>query len=176
MILWAFGRSATDTFAQTLQVTSRWDFCLGQKEGFKKANVTAAALSRCTRKGQRLTHLKPWHVLRRRNGLSTPDQFFSAAAASGWGVVVGSFRENQLARDVSAFELNHESSSSLRGAKLERIGLALVNGRNRHGMKIIDSFEKDRHLFNAGIAAVRATRPRDVGFHSCAGANVAVVF
>ena len=50
--------------------------------------------------------------------LNTPERFFGAAKRAGWRVVVGIFRENQLARLVSSFELLH-ARRPLEGAALE---------------------------------------------------------
>eukprot|EP00438_Fugacium_kawagutii_P011781 Skav222955 [mRNA] locus=scaffold1489:728397:729569:- [translate_table: standard] len=61
----------------------------------------------CMESGQRLLHVKPEHLEK----LRTPHDFFKAAYRAGFRTVVASFRENQLARDVSSFKhLNRDST------------------------------------------------------------------
>jgi hypothetical protein len=64
VILYSYGRSATDTFANTIRTAAGWEYCNGRKEGFKESHVQGQgktdlsqhALQKCLDSGQRLTH------------------------------------------------------------------------------------------------------------------------
>lgn len=73
VILYSYGRSATDTFANTIRTAAGWEYCNGRKEGFKESHVQGQgktdlsqhALQKCLDSGQRLTHREylffvPW--------------------------------------------------------------------------------------------------------------------
>lgn len=55
--------------------------------------------------------------------LRTPQTFFDAAWRAGFGIVIGSFRENQLARDISSFELKMQHSHDKRKMGVELAGM-----------------------------------------------------
>ena len=107
VLLWAEGRSATDTFCETLRKTVGLKYCNGHEESFSPAKdrpaLTRKHLAACARKNQLLAHVKPSH-LREDTDLATPELLMGAARGLGFGVVVADFRANQLARAVSSFE------------------------------------------------------------------------
>ena len=137
VILWAHGRSATDTLAQMVVSNSDhfYSYCNGIKEGFKNKRVPLnyKSLRRCFKKGNFFTHIKPYHLTHARatdkscrnkksskeQGVSnTPgdcvnlndtDSFFPAASRAGFGTVLTSFRENVLAMMVSSYELGERN-------------------------------------------------------------------
>jgi len=107
VLLWAEGRSATDTFCETLRRTVSLKYCNGHEESFSPSKnrppLTRKNLGKCSRKNQLLAHVKPSH-LREDTDLATPELLMGAARGLGFGVVVADFRQNQLAREVSSFE------------------------------------------------------------------------
>ncbi|KAJ1462897.1 hypothetical protein M885DRAFT_455407 [Pelagophyceae sp. CCMP2097] len=127
-VLWALGRSATGTFADTLAASARFRYCNKRKEGFSAVGVSAQKLERCARgpaggaaarpggarPRARLTHVKPQHLVIPQSTLRTPEAFMAAAAAAGFELVVVIRRQNHLARLVSSFE-NRVSGWGLSG-------------------------------------------------------------
>lgn len=113
VMLWAYGRSATDTFAGTLMESSKFRYCGGQKEGFTKNGgharkgvaLSQQALTKCIATDGRVTHIKPQHLVEKGSSLRTVDDLFPAVKAAGFTVVVAAFRYNQLLREVSSIEL-----------------------------------------------------------------------
>ena len=130
VILISPGRSATDSIGLTVTQSSRLRYCDGQKEYFKNSKPTMAKLRYCVErfggeKGGVFIHVKPEHItfsesemplLQRglnssrnlrppKDALRTPEEFFRGAKAAGFNVVVTNFRDNQLARAVSSFEI-----------------------------------------------------------------------
>ncbi len=107
IILWAEGRSATDTFCNTLKRTVGLRYCNGHEESFSRSKnrppLTRKNLGKCSRRNELLAHVKPSH-LREDTDLATPELLMGAARGLGFGVVVADFRANQLAREVSSFE------------------------------------------------------------------------
>lgn len=104
VIIWAWGRSATDQFAFTARETLRWDYCLGAKEGLKQ-DLSVNSLNRCVEKGTKITHVKPWMLTMDSSTLKTPAEFFEAALAANFSFVVAIFRENILHQTLSSFDL-----------------------------------------------------------------------
>mmetsp|Transcript_11949 Transcript_11949/g.23713 ORF Transcript_11949/g.23713 Transcript_11949/m.23713 type:complete len:348 (+) Transcript_11949:99-1142(+) len=74
--------------------------------------------------------------------LKTPEAFFSAAKEVGFGLVVTSFRDNQLARAVSSFELT---------------GNTMKGTARFMSQKLVASFEDDILEFNRAVSAAHAT-------------------
>ena len=67
VILWAHGRSATDTYCLTLRRSARMNFCRHMKEGFNTKHASGVLLrkkrlEKCGKSGELLTHIKPSHV------------------------------------------------------------------------------------------------------------------
>lgn len=105
VVVWAHGRSATDTFAGSLMLTAGWDYCKGEKEAFKENGPTAEELKTCFEDHERLTHVKPNHI-HSQGELRNSSQFFDAAKSAGFTVVAAVYRSNALNRMVSSFELS----------------------------------------------------------------------
>ena len=76
MILWAHGRSATDTFAHSLLQTASWTYCRGQKEGFKSKGLSEPELQACIERREFLVHVKPMHLTAAGSLLPKPSVFF----------------------------------------------------------------------------------------------------
>ena len=112
VILWAHGRSATDTYCLTLRRSARMNFCRHMKEGFNTKHASGVLLrkkrlERCGKDGQLLTHIKPSHVRNTsRTDVRSPEDLFAAARGAGFEVVVAVYRHNALARAVSSFEIH----------------------------------------------------------------------
>ena len=112
VILWAHGRSATDTYCLTLRRSARMNFCRHMKEGFNTKHASGVLLrkkrlEKCGRSGELLTHIKPSHVRNTsRTDLRSPEDLFAAARGAGFEVVVAVYRHNALARAVSSFEIH----------------------------------------------------------------------
>lgn len=105
VVVWAHGRSATDTFAGSLMLTAGYAYCKGEKEAFKDDGPKADELKTCFEDHERLTHVKPNH-LRSEGELNNSSLFFDAAKDAGFTVVAAVYRANALHRMVSSFELN----------------------------------------------------------------------
>jgi hypothetical protein len=107
--LWALGRCATGTFADSLKAAGNFSYCRGRKEGFGLGGLSAGALRACVGKARRrskaaLTHIKPQHLGGPLAPVASPDALAEALAATGFATVVVIERQNHLARLVSSFE------------------------------------------------------------------------
>ena len=169
VILWAHGRSATDTYCLTLRRSARMNFCRHMKEGFNTKHASGVLLrkkrlERCGRSGELLTHIKPSHVRNSsRTDLRSPEDLFAAARGAGFEVVVAVYRHNALARAVSSFEihryagLKREDSGTLaarrREAKLRQ--RASEDFCHKPGA-LKRHFERERDLYDRGLRAARA--------------------
>ena len=158
VILWAYGRSATDTFCGTLLKTARFAYCNGRKEGFNEVHPEAKPLTRsnlgaCARRGQMLTHVKPGHLLdgpapnNTTGGIYTPEQLFGAAKDFGYQVVVATYRRNALARDVSSMELRRRKEKQVRAHWCD------VKVGNRTGLAA--RYADQKALYDRGVRAAR---------------------
>jgi len=86
-------------------------------------------------------HVMPEHLLHEGSTLRTPEAFFKAAKEVGYTMVIGNFRENQLARDVSAYEkkkLNHPKASWFQEYNLDEFDL-------------VHHFKTDRLEYNSAL-------------------------
>ena len=169
VILWAHGRSATDTYCLTLRRSARMNFCRHMKEGFNTKHASGVLLrkkrlEKCGRSGELLTHIKPSHVRNSsRTDLRSPEDLFAAARGAGFEVVVAVYRHNALARAVSSFEihryagLKREDSGTLaarrREAKLRQ--RASEDFCHKPGA-LKRHFETERDLYDRGLRAARA--------------------
>ena len=95
VILWAYGRSATDTYCGTLKDSAHFRYCNGIKEGFNTNHregrvLTKAHLKRCAERNEMLSHVKPSHLSPedKRDHLNTPEKFMRAARQFGYEVIV----------------------------------------------------------------------------------------
>mmetsp|Transcript_29976 Transcript_29976/g.91778 ORF Transcript_29976/g.91778 Transcript_29976/m.91778 type:complete len:285 (-) Transcript_29976:57-911(-) len=147
IVLWAFGRSATDTFAGTTVRTAGWRYCRGEKEAFKTTKPSARKLRNCVAHAERFVHVKPYHI--HNSPLANQTTFFAAARDAGFTVVAASYRENALARAVSSYELNVLSWTKSPPDKKAR--QTFCTG------KLTESFQKDRLEYESGIRAARST-------------------
>ena len=107
--LWALGRCATGTFADSLKAAGNFSYCRGRKEGFGLGGLSAGALRACVGKARRrnkaaLTHIKPQHLGGPLAPVASPAALAEALAAAGFTTVVVIERQNHLARLVSSFE------------------------------------------------------------------------
>uniref|UniRef100_A0A7S2SV38 Uncharacterized protein n=1 Tax=Rhizochromulina marina TaxID=1034831 RepID=A0A7S2SV38_9STRA len=156
-ILLSFGRSATDTLAETVISSSSFQFCQGTKEYFKDGgpahgSPSADKLKSCMRwygkSGGVFIHVKPWHIIlaQKEGRLSDPESFFRVAKAAGFSQVVASFRDNQLAREVSSYE---QSVHYIKGkTKVAHKGEEHFSGHN-----IVEAFRKDVSKYNRCVNA-----------------------
>lgn len=149
IILWAEGRSATDTFCNTLKKTVGLTYCNGHEESFSPSKnrppLTRKNLGTCSRKNQLLAHVKPSH-LREDTDLATPELLMGAARGLGFGVVVADFRQNQLARLVSSFERDVSRKRVHRDAASDRFC----------GGGIKTGFAANETFWRRGVDAARA--------------------
>ena len=149
VLLWAEGRSATDTFCETLRKTVGLKYYNGHEESFSPAKdrpaLTRKHLAACSRKNQLLTHVKPSHLVPGTD-LATPEELFGAAKGLGFGVVVADFRANQLARAVSSFERDVSRKRASRDAASQ----VFCGGGVKAG------FAANRTFWRRGVDAARA--------------------
>lgn len=162
LVMWSYGRSATGSFMKSLQKTTGLSFCNGEKESFffekTKQRLTSSALKTCMHRSQRLTHVKPYHLVTVDSDLRTPHDFFNAAYEAGYRIVVASFRENQLARDVSSYKNDWQFINVSRA-------IAAAGGIEnwaRHRLEmdqanrsLIERYEADRKFYNLGVKAAK---------------------
>ena len=121
VILWAYGRSATDTYCGTLKDSAHFRYCNGIKEGFNTdrnhapqgRDLTRTNLARCARRDEMLSHIKPGHLSKqdRPDHITTPEKLMRAARDNGYEVVVAEYRSNALARMVSSWEMHARSAA-----------------------------------------------------------------
>ena len=155
VILWAHGRSATDTFCDSLQRSAHLPYCRNIKEGFNRMHsrgkrLTRDRLARCAAKGQMLTHSKPGHL--DAGGLGTPEALFRAAREVGFGVVVAEYRRNALVRSVSSFEMHPHTAAEAESQYCRKPGA------------LVARFEGERTLYERGVAAAKAERLKVIEF------------
>ena len=155
VLLWAEGRSATDTFCETLRKTASLKYCNGHEESFSPTKnrppLTRKNLGTCSRKNQLLAHVKPSH-LRSDADLATPELLMGAARGLGFGVVVADFRANQLARAVSSFERDVSRHRASRDAASQ----VFCGGGIKTGFAANETF------WRRGVDAARAAHLRVV--------------
>lgn len=152
-ILLSYGRSATDTIAETVVKSSSLSFCHGIKEYYKRGAGTIsresmnACMERHGKNGGVFIHVKPWHIINPR-GASwvTPEWFFDTAHKLGFTQVITSFRDNQLAREVSSFE-----QSLVKGKRNMS-----PNSKSFGSSHLVDDFEQSVKDFNRCIHAIQA--------------------
>lgn len=167
VILYAHGRSGTSTITETLIQSTDMSYCwdatqrIFAKEIFKVLTTSSAELQRCgkeaTAKGV-LMHVKPMHIMRRpfdvhlNQELTSVTSFFNAAKQAGATLVVHSFRDNILAKHVSAFELVSHNRKFKRGTDVW-LALALEKAKvfNSDYIKLVAKEYID------GVQAARAS-------------------
>lgn len=158
VILLSPGRTATDTVSSTIVKSTPLSYCR-RKETFKSgAYPTVKMLQSCykSNKGGAYVHVKPEHILLRKESidsskyLTTPEQFFRAAKEAGFSLVVTSFRDNQLARTVSSFEMHPGKFGSV--AFLSKANATFVN------TDLIRKFEQLVQDYNRGVVSARAVK------------------
>eukprot|EP00435_Cladocopium_sp_Y103_P016715 s832_g4.t1 len=162
LVMWSYGRSATGSFMKSLQKTTGLSFCNGEKESFffekTKQRLTSSALKTCMQRGQRLTHVKPYHLVTVDSDLRTPHDFFNAAYEAGYRIVVASFRENQLARDVSSYRNDYNWFNVSRASALAG---GIDNWARRRlemdqpNRSLIERYEDARKFYNLGVTAAK---------------------
>ena len=112
IIFWSYGRSGTGSFKKSLVSATGYKYCKGKGEPFSGHPPDVKSLRDCILNGELLLMVKPQHLYQHGGSLQSPQKFFKAAYQAGFRIVVGSFRENQLARDLSSFELMTRQSRS----------------------------------------------------------------
>ena len=130
LLLWAHGRSATDTLFGTLENDAHIRGCNGVKEGFAHDKVSESKLltcvrTACTRQASSCivgTHIKPMHL--HGSALPTPPQLINAAHRANWRLMIAQYRPNHLAAMVSSFELMAGLQHVTDPRSLESKGLA----------------------------------------------------
>ena len=106
VVLWAEGRSATETYFYTLTGSTELKACRNKKEGFDHG-VLKAELGGCIERNERATHLKPFHLDHPGSDVRTPTAFFGAVQDAGFTLIVASYRENEIAWYLSLFDFYH---------------------------------------------------------------------
>jgi len=158
VLLLSPGRTATDTVSSTIVKSTPLSYC-HRKETFKAgAYPTVKKLQSCFKSNKRgaYVHVKPEHILLRNENinsskyLTTPEHFFRAAEEAGFSLVVTSFRDNQLARLVSSFEMHPGKFGSVEF-------LSKANGSFVH-TDLIRKFEQLVQDYNRGVASARAVK------------------
>eukprot|EP00438_Fugacium_kawagutii_P023977 Skav204022 [mRNA] locus=scaffold229:66802:67848:+ [translate_table: standard] len=107
VIMWSYGRSATGSFMKSLSRTSQIEFCNGNKESFQRGPyMSSSGWQECADRGELLVHVTPTDLVLPNSTLRTPYEVFQAAYKAGFRTLVTNFRQNQLAREVSAYRQN----------------------------------------------------------------------
>ena len=166
-LLWAHGRSATETFFQTLKRNIDIGECNQRKEGFSFVAPTSESLASCaaTACGGRSrcvvgTHIKPGHV---RNGM-TPHGLMAAVKQAGWRVVVVIERQNSLSQILSSIAENapkncqaavYTNASARSQCKMNFTHrMLLKEARSIHGL-MENGPHSGIHGLHSGMAAAR---------------------
>ena len=102
-------------------------------------------------------HVKPEHIQKRdtkgkNQVLNTPDDFFAAAREVGFVAVVVNFRDNQLARQISSFEMSHGVGQKFGPGTPEFLPDAR---RNFVEVNIINVFEEQAQLYNNAVLGAK---------------------
>ena len=161
VILLSPGRTATDTVSHTITQSSTLRYCDGTKEYYGHGKLPdAASLQRCFEKyrdrGGVYIHVKPEHITLdekqsrgNRRVIKSPEEFFSAAKSIGFRIVAVGWRDNQLAREISSFEM----FAGKPGTPQQKFDAeARKHFTNRNMVKF---FGFKTMLFNRGVIAAR---------------------
>eukprot|EP00438_Fugacium_kawagutii_P006472 Skav231956 [mRNA] locus=scaffold2806:24655:38290:- [translate_table: standard] len=130
-----------------------YTYCQKRHETFSGHAPNVQILENCMRKQQQLEHLlmvKPQHLFEHGGSLQRPQDFFKAAFQAGFRILVGSFRENQLARDLSSFELMTRQSRKDPNYVIDPDGVPKVKLRYPG---IVESYEELRANYSRGLEA-----------------------
>ena len=159
VILWAHGRSATDTYCGTLKDSAHFRYCNGIKEGFNTQHregrdLTRKNLERCARRNEMLSHVKPSHLSPedKRDHLNTPEKFMRAARQFGYEVIVAEYRANALARMVSSWEMKPRSAADTKAQ------FCLPRG------DLVRQFDEEYFLWQRGLRAAIHERLKVIEF------------
>jgi hypothetical protein len=157
VILLSPGRTATDTVSHTVVESSPLKYCDNMKEYYGHGRIPqASTLKSCydrhVGKGGVYIHVKPEHIMlgskyKGHGYLMTPGEFFHAAKKIGFYLVVTSFRDNQLAREISSFEMFAGSRGS---SSFNSKARAIFVKQN-----LTKVFEDKVRLFNRAVVAAR---------------------
>eukprot|EP00438_Fugacium_kawagutii_P004498 Skav200097 [mRNA] locus=scaffold694:421859:422683:- [translate_table: standard] len=157
---------------ETVWESSQMKYCNGKKESFNRSprlwkrkrlpELNPGALQKCIDRDERLIHVKPEHLLAAKSQLRTPEAFFDAAYKAGFRTVMASFRENQLAGDISTYRLKARKSMSTfqRAKQIDSASHPLHGVHAFHGLRgfsgnIIECFEALRKQYNSGVKAAQ---------------------
>lgn len=153
VILYSPGRTATDTVSETVIDSTALSYCHIKEYYGHGLKPSEANLKRCydskRGKGGAYIHVKPEHITfigsrssdAPQGHLTNPEQFFNAARKVGFTTVITSFRDNQLARSVSSYEMKRRSPMDARRTWIE-------NDLKEH-------FKSQVLLFNRGVLAAK---------------------
>jgi len=103
LVLWSHGRTASSTFCASLRDSSQLKYCQKGKETFS-GGVTEEGLAKCMVDGDRLTHIKPRFL--DKPGLNSTSDLMRAIKRSNVNTVIATYRDNELAHELSRFELS----------------------------------------------------------------------
>ena len=175
VILWAHGRSATDTFADMLRKNGGMNYCNGRKEGFKMSfdRFNYNAFRKCILGEELLTHVKPMHIIlprdetipqkvdetyedyRDRTNIHDTKEFFLQAKRAGFGTVVTTKRLNGLATMLSSMELNYKHSPEKKDGMSFEKWVEIVAIPKKFPVTVEQSFANSDEAYNSGVRAAR---------------------
>jgi len=186
VVMFAQGRSGTSSLSETLRASTDLHFCNDIKESFEEHNMTTDSFEKCAEMARKkhqtgfYAHIKPFHVLRNYRwtvmhpGLHlqpvSVSTFFDTILKGRVDLFLAAFRDNQLERHVSSFELHlsHHSELKRTGRKSNRdvpvvetqAWKDLVDQRFMNA-NLIQIFEEDaRRYVDATKMAVKSGIPK----------------
>lgn len=152
VLLLSYGRSATDTIAHTIVKSTELSYCMIKEYYGHGRKPSLPSLRDCfnskIHSGGAFVHVKPEHI-DNKGTFHSPREFMQAAHSVGFSVVIVSFRDNQLARSVSSFEMSAYNK--------KHIEIAGAKKFKEEGL--IRGFEKMILLFNRCVQSAK-----DAGF------------
>jgi hypothetical protein len=153
VILYSPGRTATDTVSETVIDSTSLSYCRMKEYYGHGLKPTFSNLKSCYEskisKGGAYVHVKPEHITFKgsqetkapSSHLVNPEQFFNAAKKIGFSTVITSFRDNQLARSVSSYEMKKRSEEEARRSWID--------------IDLKEHFKSQVLLFNRGVIAAK---------------------
>jgi len=122
IVLLAQGRSGTSSLSESLRASTNLHFCNDIKESFELHNISLNTFQQCRAiatardKTGFFSHVKPYHILRNYKFKKvhhdlhlqplTISKFVRILSESSVDLVFAAFRDNQLERHISSFELH----------------------------------------------------------------------
>mmetsp|Transcript_12095 Transcript_12095/g.22195 ORF Transcript_12095/g.22195 Transcript_12095/m.22195 type:complete len:383 (-) Transcript_12095:207-1355(-) len=157
VVLWAYGRSGTTLFMQTMKnsVSPTMHFCNHRKEPFEVLPLTRQTLLRCIKKRENLFHMKPHQMYFQTSTLRSPASFFKACAWAGFVVLVTVHRENLLAHALSQIDLNCRHEHTDAEARIECAHNMSSYKFCRPDKNMLVMWKNERYKFDRGIGVAR---------------------